>query len=73
MEDLQSTALDILRSEHLNLTEKREYLESFKAEAELQKVDTKSLRTQNDLADYIDWIDRQIDSIATNCSSNIVA
>lgn len=73
MEELQSIAFDILRSEHLNLTEKREHLESFKADAEQQKSNVRSQRTQNKLAEYINWLDRQIKSIAINCNSEIVA
>lgn len=67
MEELQSTALDVLNNEHLSMKDKMSFLESFKKDAKLTLATTKRIKTKEKLVEYISWLRRQIESLKNNC------
>lgn len=67
MEDLQSVALSVLKSNY-GMGFKISKLEEFKIDAEDELDNCKSDRTKKDFGEYISWLNRQIDSLKRNCT-----
>ncbi len=67
MEDLQSVALSVLKSNY-EMGFKISKLEEFKIDTEDMLDFCESERTKKDLEDYISWLDRQINSLKRNCT-----
>jgi len=67
MEELQSTALDVLNNKHYNIQEKISFLESFKENSKTTLVTTKRIKTKETLIEYINWLRKQIKSLENNC------